>query len=271
MAKHNLLAIYLEKNVFQICGITQRNKATFNRTISRGDIAIFITHQAPSVIAIQPRYSNRHWAKYFMTTGHSVKFLMAQYVSPFIINHKINDDSDDGSNDTVAIENISRRPRVCTISVKSLEQHDTQTLHCIRERRIDKKTASFNKDRELLTEYGIIFVAAHKYFSTVFRKVTVFRKSTVFRKATVFRKITSFEKQAMPTLTKNRINQSTDKPCAHINTADDTAITLTKLTKNNLPRELLMTILEVVISNFTAIYCAIGNGPQFKNARELAV
>ncbi|MFT6390359.1 MAG: hypothetical protein ACJAUP_003761 [Cellvibrionaceae bacterium] len=35
MAKHNVIAIDLAKTIFQVCGMTNQQKTTFNKSISR--------------------------------------------------------------------------------------------------------------------------------------------------------------------------------------------------------------------------------------------
>lgn len=53
MTKHNLLAIDLAKNVFQVCGMTQHNKVTFNKQLKRTELPEFMAAQAPVVVAME--------------------------------------------------------------------------------------------------------------------------------------------------------------------------------------------------------------------------
>jgi transposase len=179
--------------------------------------------------------------------GHTVKLLPAQHVKPFVIGHK----SD--RNDAVTIAEASRRPNINSVPIKSLEQQDIQTLHRIRERHISQKTALMNQARGLLAEYGIICPIGHKAFCTLLREVT------------------APETQAISGLIKTQFNQVADEYYAHVDSVEDIDRTLRKIIKNNPLCELLMTIPGVGIINCTAIYSAIGNGSQFKNAREFAV
>lgn len=97
MSKHNLIAIDLAKNVFQVYGMTQHNKVTFNRQLKRTDLPEFIANQPPSIVAMEACYSSHYWARSFEVMGHTVKLLHAQHVTPFVRGNK----SD--RNDAVAI------------------------------------------------------------------------------------------------------------------------------------------------------------------------
>ena len=94
--------------------------------------------------------SAHYWARRLKTEGFRVKLIPAQHVKPFTCGNK-ND-----ANDALAIAEVSSRPKVHPVSVKSIAQQDIQTLMRIRTRHQDARKDVANQLRGLLSEYGII-------------------------------------------------------------------------------------------------------------------
>ena len=59
--------------------------------------------------------------------GHTVKLIAPQYVKPFVIGNK-ND-----YNDVHGIAEAAQRPSMRFVPIKSLEQHDIQMVHRLRD------------------------------------------------------------------------------------------------------------------------------------------
>lgn len=247
MTKHNLLAIDLAKNVFQVCGMTQHNKVTFNKQLKRAELPEFMAKQPPVVVAMEACYSSNYWARSFEAMGHTVKLLPAQHVSPFVRGNK----SD--RNDSVAIAEASRRPNIRTVPIKSVEQQDIQCLHRIRERYITSRIGLINQTRGLLAEYGIVAPKGHKAFFALLREVA------------------STENSVISPLLKIQLHQVIEEYCWHSDRINEIQITLTDIANTNPLSQLLLSIPGIGVINATLIYSAIGNGSQFKNAREFAV
>jgi transposase len=134
MAKHNLISIDLEKNVFQIFCITKTQKVTLNKSIRRDELAIFIAQQEPTTIAMEACYSSHYWARRFEALGHKVLLLPAQQVKPFVRGNKSN------LNDAIAIAKAALRPNIKAAPVKNLQQQEIQALHRLRERYVSPPT-----------------------------------------------------------------------------------------------------------------------------------
>jgi hypothetical protein len=58
MSQHNLISIDLAKNVFPVCGMTNRQAVVFNRQLKRKDLVAFMINQAPVEVAMEACYSN---------------------------------------------------------------------------------------------------------------------------------------------------------------------------------------------------------------------
>lgn len=247
MAKHNLIAIDLAKNIFQLCGLTQQNKVVFNTAVKRQALPDFMAKQAPVEVVMEACYSSYYWARCFEAMGHTVRLLPAQHVSPFVRGNK----SD--RNDALAIAEASRRPNLTTVPVKTVEQQDIQSLHRIRERYISQRTALMNQARGLLADYGIVAPQGHNAFCRLLRETA------------------QPESPSLSPLLKIQFNQIADEYYEHSDRIDEILMTLTRIAKENALCVLLLSIPGIGVINATAIYSAIGKGSQFKNAREFAV
>jgi transposase len=141
MSQHNLISIDLAKNVFQVCGMTDRQAVVFNRQLKRKDLVAFMINQAPVEVAMEACYSSHYWGRCFETMGHQVKLIPAQHVAPFVRGNK----SD--HNDAIAIGEAARRPNLIPVPIKTIEQSDIQCIHRMRERYVRDKTGLTNQPR----------------------------------------------------------------------------------------------------------------------------
>lgn len=247
MAKHNLIAVDLAKNVFQVCGVTRQQKVVFNKRLKRVELAEFMMNQPPTDVAMEACYSSHYWGRCFEAMGHNVSLLPAQHVTPFVRGNK----SD--RNDVVAIAEAARRPKIVPVPIKSVEQQDIQCLHRLRERYVSHRTGLINQTRGLLSEYGIVSPKGHKAFCLLLREVS------------------QPSNKALSSLLKTELVQLADEYYSLTDRIEDINQTLSKIAHRNPLCRILLTIPGIGIVNATAIYSAIGNGNQFKNARELAV
>jgi transposase len=245
--QHNLIAIDLAKNVFQVCGMNARQKVTFNRQLRRTELAAFMQNQPPLEVAMEACYSSHYWGRCFEAMGHTVSLLPAQHVAPFVRGNK----SD--HNDALAIAEAAHRPHITPVPIKTVEQQDIQALHRLRERYVSERTALINQTRGLLSEYGIITPLGHKAFCVLLREVSQPGAG-----------------QLSPVL-KIQVSQITEEYYGLTNRVKELTDTLKTLAVTNPLCERLMTIPGIGVINATAIVSAIGNGSQFANGREFAV
>ncbi|MGV7961486.1 transposase [Photorhabdus tasmaniensis] len=96
-------------------------------------------------------HSAHYWGRELTKLGHTVRLLPAQYVKPFVVGGK-ND-----ANDAAAICIAVTRRDIHEVPIKSAEQQSLQSVHRVRERAIQERTAKSNQIRSLFSEEGIIF------------------------------------------------------------------------------------------------------------------
>jgi len=88
------------------------------------------------------------WARQFERWGHTVRLMAPRFVAPYRKSGK-NDD-----NDAAAICEAVGRPSMRFVPVKSLEQQAVLAQHRIRQGFIEERTASINRIRGVLAEFG---------------------------------------------------------------------------------------------------------------------
>ena len=247
MKQHNLIAIDLAKNIFQVCGMNNRQQVTENKALKRGPLIEYMAQQPVTVVAMEACYSSHYWARLFEGMGHTVKLLPAQFVTPFVRGNK----SD--RNDALAIAEASLRPNIKPVPIKSLEQQDIQAIHRFRERYMRNRIGLTNQLRGLLSEYGIIAPQGHKAFCTLLRIIS------------------GPSYQGITALFKTQVNQVCDEYYQLTDRIEELDTLLAGVAKTNPLCKRLMTLPGIGVINSTALYSSIGNGNQFKNGRELAV
>ena len=247
MSKVTLITVDLAKDVFQVAGFNNRLSNDFNKRLKRREFGEFMAQQPPCEVVMEACYSSHYWGRRFQGMGHRVRLLPAQHVTPFVRGNK----SD--RNDTVAIAEASRRPNIVDVPLKSITQQDIQCLHRMRDLCVARRTGLMNQTRGLLSEYGIVGGGGHTAFSRLLSEVV------------------DPESGDISPVLKNQFRAVRNEYQSLTDRIADILKELTLIAKNDPLCQLLLTIPGIGVINATAIYSAIGNGSQFKSAREFAV
>jgi len=149
MSKITLLAIDIAKNVFQLHGVDQAGKMILRKRLKRNKLVEFIANFPTCTIVMEACGGANYWCRKFSTFGHEIKLISPQFVKPYVKSNK-ND-----YNDSEGIAEAASRPGMRFVSAKNTEQQDIQSLHRIRSRLVQERTALINQIRGLLIEYGI--------------------------------------------------------------------------------------------------------------------
>lgn len=146
-----VLGIDIAKNVFQLHCVDELGKVSLKKRLQRKSLLTFLSNMPCCLIGMEACSSSNYWAREIMKLGHEVKLISPQYVKPYVKTNK-ND-----YNDAEAICEAVDRPNMRFVSVKSVDQQDIQSLHRMRSRLVDQRTALVNTIRGILTEYGVVF------------------------------------------------------------------------------------------------------------------
>ncbi len=142
------LGIDLAKNSFSLHGVNANGEVVLRRSLSRAKLSEVVAQLPACLIGMEACSGAHEWARRFSAYGHTVKLMAAKFVAPYRKSGK-----NDG-NDAEAICEAVARPNMRFVPVKSLEQQSDLTLHRVRQGFVEERTATLNRLRGLLTEFG---------------------------------------------------------------------------------------------------------------------
>ncbi|WP_108663906.1 IS110 family transposase [Acuticoccus kandeliae] len=145
-------AIYgvdLGKNVFHVVGL-DADGAVIQRAKFRRETLLAFFEQVSKVIVGMEACPGSQWlARKLEAMGHRVRIVPAQFVKPYVKSHK---------NDTIDAEAIAEavtRPTMRFTRVRTTDEVDLQARHRIRDQLISSRTRLINQVRGFCLEYGV--------------------------------------------------------------------------------------------------------------------
>jgi transposase len=150
MEQITTVGIDLAKNVFSLHGVDANGKVALRRTVRRGELAQAVATLPPCVVGMEACSGAHAWARQFERFGHTVRLMAPKFVIPYRKSGK-----NDG-NDAEAICEAVTRPNMRFVPVKSEEQQALLALHRVRQGWIEERTATINRIRAVLSEFGVV-------------------------------------------------------------------------------------------------------------------
>ncbi|MBP0625445.1 IS110 family transposase [Cupriavidus consociatus] len=135
----------------QIHGVDRHGNAVLQRKLRRVEMLKYFANLEPSLVGIEACHGSHYWARELTALGHTVRLLPTQYVTPFLVGGK-ND-----VNDAAAICAAVTRKDIHFVSIKSAEQQSLQSVHRMRERLVQDRTAKSNQIRSMFAEEGFVY------------------------------------------------------------------------------------------------------------------
>lgn len=142
------VGIDLAKNVFSLHGVDAQGRIVLRKTVSRGKLLALIAQLPCCVIGLEACSGAHEWARQFIKFGHDPRLMAPKFVVPYRKSGK-----NDG-NDAEAICEAVRRPNMRFVPMKSIEQQAELSVHRVRQGFIQERTATLNRLRGLLAEFG---------------------------------------------------------------------------------------------------------------------
>ena len=133
------VGIDLAKSVFSLHGVDAAGHEVLRRTVRRNQLVAVIAQFPPCVIGMEACSGAHEWARQFTQLGHTVRLMAAKFVAPYRKSGK-----NDG-NDAEAICEAVARPNMRFVPIKSLDQQAVLTLHRVRQRFVEERTATINR------------------------------------------------------------------------------------------------------------------------------
>ena len=153
MDKVTTVGIDLAKNVFSVHAIGEGGAVLIRKTVSRARLAAMVAQWPACLIGLEACSGAHDWARRFGAFGHTVRIMASRFVAPYRKSGK-----NDG-NDAEAICEAVQRPNMRFVPVKSVEQQSVLTLHRVRQGFVEERTATINRIRGLLAEFGVVLAA----------------------------------------------------------------------------------------------------------------
>lgn len=148
------VGIDLAKNVFAVHDFDQNGRTVLVKPkVSRAALPELIASLPPCVIGMEACSGAHYWARLFRQHGHEPRLMAAKFVSPYRMVGKSG--KNDAANAQATCEAV-RRPHMRFVPVKDESQQAMQCLYRTRQGFIEKKTATYNRLRGLISEFGVI-------------------------------------------------------------------------------------------------------------------
>jgi transposase len=148
------LGIDLAKNVFAVHGVDRAAKAVLIKPrVMRDQLAALIAQLPPCLIGMEACSGAHHWARMFQQHGHTVKLMAPKLVAPYRMSGK---QGKNDAADAAAICEAVTRPNMRFVPLKDEHQQAALCLHRTRQGFIEERTATYNRVRGLLSEFGIV-------------------------------------------------------------------------------------------------------------------
>src|SRR2546428_9009502 len=150
MQKITTVGIDLAKSVFSLHGVDGAGRVVLRRTVRRDQLLGVVAGLSPCLIGMEACSGAHEWGRQFQKLGHTVRLMAPKFVAPYRKNGK-----NDG-NDAEAICEAVTRPNMRFVPVKSAEQQALLSLHRVRKGFIVERTATINRLRGLMAEFGVV-------------------------------------------------------------------------------------------------------------------
>lgn len=148
------VGIDLAKNVFAVHGVNEAGRPELVRpAVPRDKLAELVCALPPCTIGMEACSGAHHWARLFESAGHTVRLVAPKFVTPYRMSGRRGKND---AADAAAICETIQRPHMRFVPVKSLEQQSQLMVHRARQGFVEQRTATLNRIRGLLAEWGIV-------------------------------------------------------------------------------------------------------------------
>ena len=241
-----VLGIDLAKNVFAVHGVNASGKPCLVRpNVRRDQLLDLLAQVPPCIIGMEACSGAHHLARTLVQFGHTPKLMAPKFVAPYRMQGSRGKND---ANDAAAICEAVTRPNMRFVPVKSVDAQVTLTIHRVRSGFVEERTATINRLRGLMSEFGVVLPL---------------KTSTVRRQARA-------ACETLPTW----VQRVVEDLLAHVTTLDqrideyDTQIK--QIAATDAVSKKLMQLDGIGPVTATALAASVGNGHDFRNGRQLA-
>ena len=146
--------IDLAKNVFALHGVNAGGAVVLRHPkVVRAKLHELVAALPPCTIGVEACSGAHHWARLFAVHGHTVKLMAPKLVAPYRMSGKRGKND---AADAAAICEAVQQPNMRFVRVKSVDQQSRLMVHRARQGYVQARTATINRIRGLLSEFGIV-------------------------------------------------------------------------------------------------------------------
>lgn len=145
--------IDLAKNSFAICGIDDNGHVVVRKTLNRTRLLEFFANTPPALVAMEAGSGAHHWARELSALGHDARIIDPRLVAPY--RHQGRTGKND-LNDAAAVCEAAGRPAMRFVPIKTVDQQAILLIHRLRRNCVAEHTRTINRLRGFLAEFGII-------------------------------------------------------------------------------------------------------------------
>ena len=240
------IGIDLAKNVFAVHGVDASGKPALVRpNVKRHALPELIAKLPPCLIGIEACSGAHHWAREFAKSGHTLRLMAPKFVAPYRLSGK---KGKNDAADAAAICEAVTRPNMRFVPIKSEEQQSRLMVHRARQEFVVARTATINRIRGLLSEFGIVMAL---------------KASTVRSQAMAML-------EDLPGYANTVIGDLLSEVSHLDKRIGEYDVHIRVMAKSDTPAQQLMRLCGVGEVTATALVAMVGSGHDFKCGRQLA-
>ena len=153
MKEITTVGVDLAKSIFTVHGVGAMGRTVLRKTVRRERLMELVARLPPCLIGMEACGGAHEWARKFQGHGPRVGIMMARFVAPY------RKSSRNDGNEVEAICEAVARPNMRFVPLKSAGQPAILSLHRVRQGFIEQRTATINRIRGLLAEFGVVLPA----------------------------------------------------------------------------------------------------------------
>jgi transposase len=153
------IGLDIAKSVFQVQAEDCTGKIIIQKRLPRSRVAAFFAELPPSLVGIEACGSSHDWGRTLRALGHQVRLIPAAYVKPFVKRNKTD------ARDAQAICAALGRPDMRFVAIKSVEQQASRGLERSRALLVKQHTQLMNCVRSQFAEFGHVAAQGRRGFA----------------------------------------------------------------------------------------------------------
>jgi transposase len=150
--KITVVGLDLAKQIMQVHGIDAAGRVVLRKAVRRERLLALLAQLPRCVVGMEACSGAHYWARELRQLGHEPRLMAAEFVRPFRKSLAAKNDA----NDAEAVCTAVVQPNMRFVSIKGIEQQALLSLHRIRQGLIEERTATINRLRGVLAEFGVV-------------------------------------------------------------------------------------------------------------------